>query len=198
MRLDHLAVAAETLDEGVAWVEDRLGVPMVAGGTHTRFGTHNKLLGLADDLYLEVISPDPSASCDGPRWFDLDRFSGPPRLANWICEPEDFDRFLRHGMREIPMTRGDLSWDMGVPADGTLPLGGGFPTVLQWHSDTPPGKRLPASGCGLLHLTVRHPDAEKIKAELAPEFDDPRVKFEDAPSVSLHAEFQTPQGRVHL
>ena len=32
--LDHLVVAARTLDEGAAWVEARLGVPMGPGGKH--------------------------------------------------------------------------------------------------------------------------------------------------------------------
>lgn len=138
MRLDHIAIAAETLEEGAAWAEERLGVPLLPGGKHARFGTHNQLLGLEDGLYLEVIAVDPAADCDGPRWFALDDFKGPPRLVNWICEPDDFDAFLRHGMEAVPMARGDLRWDMGAPRDGSLPLEGGFPTVLRWHTDTPP------------------------------------------------------------
>ena len=150
MRLDHLAIAAETLDEGVAWAEERLGVQFLNGGKHARFGTHNRLLGLESGLYLEVIAVDPDAISEGRRWFGLDDFRGPPRLTNWICEPEDFEGFLRHGMRSVPMARGDLRWDMGAPIDGSLPLGGGFPTVLRWHTDHPPGRALPA--LSLIHI----------------------------------------------
>ena len=82
MRLDHLAIGAQTLQEGVAWAEAKLGVSFQAGGTHARFATHNRLLGVADGLYLEVIAADPDATCEGPRWFGLDTFSGPPRLVN--------------------------------------------------------------------------------------------------------------------
>ena len=196
MRLDHIAIAAETLEDGVAWAEERLGVPLLAGGHHERYGTHNRLLGLSDGLYLEVIAPDNNASSDGPRWFDLDNFTGPPRLANWICEPDDFQEYLRHGMRSVAMSRGDLRWDMGVPADGSLPLGGGYPTVLKWHTDTPPGQGLPPSGCVLQKLTVCHPLARQISAELSPAFSDPRVTFKVTEEIQLQAELQTPNGRV--
>jgi len=198
MRLDHLAIAAQTLEEGVAWAEERLGVAFTNGGKHARFGTHNQLLGLSGGLYLEVIAIDPAGSSEGPRWFGLDTFSGPPRLANWICEPDDFDGFLRHGMRAVPMQRDDLRWDMGAPEDGRLPMGGGFPTVLRWHTDTPPGRLLPPSGCALNRLTVRHPDADAIATELAGVLTDNRVVFEQAEEVQLTADIVTPRGVVTL
>jgi len=192
MRLDHLAIASETLAEGVAWAQDRLGVTFLAGGKHARFGTHNQLLGLADGLYLEVITVDPDAQSEGPRWFGLDEFSGPPRLTNWICEPDDFEAYMVHGMRKVPMARGNLRWDMGAPVDGSLPLGGAFPTVLRWHTDTPPGQSLSASGCALRMLTIAHPKADDIAAQLAGDLVDARIRFEVAEDVCLHAEIETP------
>ena len=198
LRLDHLAIAAETLDEGVAWAQERLGVSFLAGGKHAQFGTHNQLLGLADGLYLEVIAVDPSASCEGPRWFALDDFNGPPRLANWICEVDNFDAALVHRMRKVAMERGGLRWDMGVPLDGSLPMDGGFPTVLQWHTDTPPGRSLAQSGCALRRLTVKHPQADEIAVQLADQLSDARVNFEVSPCVGLSVEFETPNGVVTL
>jgi hypothetical protein len=198
MRLDHLAIAAETLEEGVAWAQESLGVAFLAGGKHARFGTHNQLLGLADDLYLEVISVDPNAHCDGPRWFALDAFKGPPRLANWICEAGNFDATMVHGMRKVAMERGGLRWDMGVPLDGGLPMGGGFPTVLQWHTDNSPGRSLAQSGCALRRLTVQHPLAREIEDQLADQLSDARVQFEPSDRIALSASFETPNGWVTL
>ena len=198
MRLDHLAIAAVTLEEGVAWVEERLGVSFQPGGKHTRYGTHNRLLGLADGLYLEVIAVDPDATCDGARWFGLDTFVGPPRLVNWICESMSFNEFMLYGMHKVSMERGDLHWDIGVPLDGSLPMGGGFPTILKWYTDTPPGCSLALSGCALRALTVAHPQAEDIKRTLTGQLTDPRVRFEVAPTIWLSAEFETPGGVVKL
>ncbi len=193
MRLEHLAIAAETLEGGVAWAEDRPGVSFLAGGKHVRYATHNRLLGLADGLYLEVIAADPNASCDGARWFGLDTFSGPPRLANWICEPDDFHEFMVYGMRKVSMERGDLRWDMGVPEDGSLPLGGGFPTILQWHTDKPPGRSLAPSGCALQTLTIAHPQADVIKNSLSSKLTDPRVRLLVAQVIQLSPAVATPR-----
>ncbi|MBT6299218.1 MAG: VOC family protein, partial [Rhodobacteraceae bacterium] len=53
MQFDHLAVSAYTLAEASDHIEQALGVALQDGGQHGVFGTHNRLLGLADGLYLE-------------------------------------------------------------------------------------------------------------------------------------------------
>ena len=86
---DHIAISASTLAEGVAHVEAALGVTLAGGGQHPHMATHNRLLNLGD-LYLEVIATDPAQPRPAwPRWFDLDRFSGPPRLTNWVAACDD-------------------------------------------------------------------------------------------------------------
>lgn len=120
--LDHLAVACTDLAQGTAWVEDRLGVSLSKGGKHARYGTHNTLLGLAEGIYLEVIAPDPDAVPEaGHRWFGLDHFSGPPRLANWICRTESLDQVPDIAGPARALARGDLHWRITVPDDGALP-----------------------------------------------------------------------------
>jgi hypothetical protein len=44
--LDHLTVAALTVDEGVDHVRRSLGVVMPPGGAHPLMGTHNHLMRL--------------------------------------------------------------------------------------------------------------------------------------------------------
>ena len=124
--LDHLAVSAGALAEGVAHVEDALGVRLSTGGQHPAMGTHNRLLRLGD-VYLEVIAIDPFATPPGrPRWFDLNNFTGPPRLTNWIARCADLDAALALAPpgsgTPMALARGDLAWRMAVPDDGRLPL----------------------------------------------------------------------------
>ena len=75
--VDHLVVAAASLDQGVAWCEATLGITPGPGGKHPLMGTHNRLLKIATepsrDAYLEIIAIDPAAPPPGRvRWFGLD------------------------------------------------------------------------------------------------------------------------------
>ncbi len=187
--LDHLAVACTDLAEGTAWVEAQLGVKMQPGGRHVRYGTHNTLLGLGD-IYLEVIAPDPDAAAfEGPRWFGLDHFSGPPRLANWICQTDHFDPVAGPPMA---LTRGDLRWQLTVPPDGSLPYDGAYPTLIKWDEGAMhPAGRLDDSGCRLRHMTISHPEADQIKSMI--DLPDPRVRFTTG-MPSFVAKFDAPNG----
>lgn len=197
LELDHLAVAAATLEEGREAVETALGVRLQPGGRHAHFGTHNMLLGLEDGLYLEVIAIDPAAPRPAyPRWFDLDRFSGWARPQVWICRTEDLAgciaRFPQAGT-PVALERGDLRWQMAVPESGVLPYDNAFPAVMEWQCDGHPAARLAPSGCSLKRVVVRHPQAGALDAELMPVLRDERVVFEDGPE-ALRYEIETPFG----
>lgn len=196
LELDHLAVAAETLEDGREAVEAALGVPLQTGGQHPHFGTHNLLLGLEDGLYLEVISVDPSAGkLDHPRWFDLDRFEGFARLTTWICRSDDLTAHATAQPKAgvpVALTRGDLQWRMAVPENGQLPYDHTYPAVMQWDSSGHPAARLAPSGCRLKRLLVSHPEANALQQDLHM-LDDARVVFEEG-DAALRAEFETPFG----
>src|SRR5574343_914294 len=107
MDIDHLVVAAASLDEGVAWCERVLGVAPAPGGQHALMGTHNRLLNISAPsyprCYLEIIAIEPGAP--GPqgraRWFDLDdralqqalREQG-PGLIHWVARVPQLDHAL--------------------------------------------------------------------------------------------------------
>jgi hypothetical protein len=199
LRLDHLALSAARLDDGVALIEQLLGVPMAGGGTHAAMGTHNRLLSLGD-LYLEVIAVDPTAAPpDRPRWFDLDHFDGPPRLTTWIVATGDLPATLATGPpgwgMPLQLERGDYRWQMAVADDGRLPFDGVCPAVMQWQGTLHPAAALPDHGLRLARLTVSHPQAPTLQDALR--LDDPRVAFVTGP-VGLQAVIDTPRGAVRL
>jgi hypothetical protein len=199
LRLDHLAVSASRLADGVAWVEAALGVPLAAGGVHALMSTHNRLLGLGD-IYLEVIAADPAApKPPHPRWFDLDNFSGAPRITNWILACDDLDTALT-GLPQgvgvpVDLARGDLRWRMAVPADGRLPFGNAHPALIQWQGAAHPAQRLPDVGVRLDRLEIVTPDAAALIAALGPYFSDPRVAIVHGTHKTMRAEFTTPHGK---
>jgi hypothetical protein len=198
LELDHLAVAAETLEAGRAYVETALGVGMQAGGQHAHFGTHNLLLGLEDGLYLEVIAVDPAVPLPAvPRWFDLDRFAGAPRLGTWICRCDDLEAGLSKAPPDagvpVDLARGDLRWRMGVARDGRMPFAGGFPALIQWQGAHPAARLVP-SGCRLRRLMVAHPQAHALREALDRAGAEGLVVIEQAKTIALRAEIETPHG----
>lgn len=199
LELDHIAVAGATLEEATASVEAALGVRLQTGGEHDVFFTHNTLLGLADGLYLEAIAINPAAPApDCPRWFDLDRFSGPARLTNWICRTDDLKGIVPHladGVgTPVSLQRGNLRWQMAVPKSGILPFHNLHPAVIEWGTDLHPADMLDPSGCRLNRLVVAHPLARELRALLSPFLTDRRVVIESGDTMALMAEFDTPHG----
>lgn len=173
---DHLVVATRNLEEGAAWLEDRLGVPLLPGGKHLRMGTHNRLLGLGEGFYLELIAIDPETPSPGrPRWFGLDDPNclpgDRPRLIHWVARCQDILAESRRAVHDcgelLAMERGEYRWRITVPADGHLPGDGVLPTLIQWDVAVHPSQRLPDSGCRLMKLEAFHPQPQPLRTALA-------------------------------
>ena len=172
--LDHIVIAAASLDAGIAWVAAQLGAEPVPGGAHAAMGTHNALLRLGPRCYLEVIAVDPSAPAPSrPRWFALDepamraRLAAAPALVTWVVRTPALAWACARvpDLGEIlPMARGAYRWTISVPDSGALAWGGILPTAIQWGAGADgavrhPCDALPASGCELVALRLSHPAA---------------------------------------
>ena len=208
LHLDHLTVAALTLDEGVEHVRRSLGVVMPPGGSHPLMGTHNHLMRLGEGIFLEVIAPDFKVPPQRRRWFALDdptmrrSLEGSPRLVTWVVRTADLGRALAQvpGTEGDPVsvTRGTLSWQISVPADGSLPSGGAFPTLIEWPKGAHPSSGMADLGCRLERLSVEHPEGADLAARLAPFLDDRRISIARGDEVRLHATIVTPAGSRKL
>ena len=203
LTFDHLAISCDSLAEGVAHVEAALGVTLAPGGEHAAMGTHNRLLSLGPEEYLEVIAINPAApGPDQPRWFDIDGFAGAPRMTNWICRCDDLQAALAAapGGAGVPwdLERGDLRWRMAVPADGRLPFDNCFPAMIEWQGTAHPAPRLPDHGIRMTAITLTHPEAKALRATLAPMITDPRLRIEPGPAPTLSVDLTGPKGRVRL
>ena len=203
MLIDHLVVSGETLQDACNYIEESLGVQMQDGGKHALFGTHNKLLGLNGGLYLECIAidlavPRPTHT----RWFNLDNFSGQPRLTNWVCNCEKLEQELVKIPIDVghimDVKRAELNWRITVPQNGILPFDGLFPALIEWSSvRIHPAKTLESSGCFLKHLAICHPAGDQMELHLG-DLRDERVSFEVHDCAGLCAEFVNSSGKVCL
>lgn len=203
LSLDHLALSATRLSDGVSHVENALGVKMQAGGEHATMGTHNCLLGLGPELYFETIAINPQAEGPNrPRWFNIDHFSGPPRLTNWILQtPSIVDALDKLGPAfgtPLELERGDLKWIMAVPQTGILPWDGWAPALIEWRAGGHPASRLPDAGLRLSSLRIRHPQAVAMAEQLGPLMPRDTALFEPGDTPEMIATFQTPSGPREL
>jgi hypothetical protein len=174
LRLDHLTIIAPSLDAGADHVRDLLGIDMPAGGKHPLMGTHNLLLRLSNEVFLEVIAVDPSAERpDRPRWFGLDdadavrsAWDDGRRLRSWVAQTGDLDDVLaRHGStlgRKTRLSRDDRSWLFSVPSDGSLPVDGVAPSAIDWEEGGSPASTMPDLGANLLSFQIEHPDPGQV------------------------------------
>ena len=172
--IDHLVLGTGDLARGKAWLERFLGVTLSDIGTHQRMGTHNRLLSLGPDCYLELIAIDPAAPVPFmPRWFGLDtldvqeRIAQKPRLLGWVARTDAID-----GLSEKTggllgsvqsMQRGDFKWRITIPDDGYAVEAGLVPTLIQWDVAHHPCQRLPDQGCRLEWMEAAHPNPAKIR-----------------------------------
>jgi hypothetical protein len=201
LALDHLVVAARTLDDGEAWLKARLGRNLAAGGTHPGFGTHNRLLRVGDDCYLELIAADPAQST--PRLlFGLEQASVARALAEEplllhtvfrVVAPQTLDGVLPRldydpGL-PTAMSRGDLHWRITIPADGRLAGNGLLPTIIDWGQGRHPCERLPDRGVTLRSLRLEGPQAVIAAFPLPASTSRIRPALAIAPRNKIYAEF---------
>lgn len=213
LAIDHLVVAARSLAEGEAWVESLLGCALAGGGQHVLMGTHNRLLGLGEALYLELIAVDPGAAPPArPRWFSLDapamrdRLDRGPALIHWVASTDDIDALATASPVDLgeilALSRGNYRWRVTVPRDGELPAEGAFPSLIQWEGGRPTAA-LPDSGCRLESLDIAHPRATSFGEALRSmglAADPPIRAVDDASGAGarLTARIRTPGGLVSL
>ena len=173
-RIDHIVIGAANLISGTNILEAKLNTKFSPGGEHKIMGTHNKLLKLQSDIYLEVIANNPIV--DKPsrqRWFSLDeartkekiKFS--PRPLCWVLAVDNIENTIKkcgYNPGEIlQISRGELTWKITVPSNGRLVDNGVLPTLIEWSNGQHPSKKLTDSIVSINKLSLFHPDPYKIK-----------------------------------
>jgi len=203
--LDHLVFAVPELDHGVSFIEELLGIKVYPGGRHLHFGTHNALIRIGEESYLEIIAPDPTNPKDHPLWMGLTDVRSPGRLTRWgIKHPLDdmvmeglksYDpelSVISEGLREKP-DGSFLKWMLTPPAP--FPLVESCPFFIDWAGSDHPSNQLPPE-CLLKFLSVSSPRAQEINSfldQIGIEF-----KIETSKEHRIIADIECPKGIITL
>ncbi len=176
LQLDHLTIVAPSLAEGAAHVRACLGLEVPFGRRHDYMGTYNHLMRLGEAVYLEIVALDPDAqSPRRPCWFGLSdqdavraAWDAGNRLRGWVARTDDIDAALDGNEtvmgRKVELAAKNGSFFFSIPADGSLPLGGAVPSVIDRGGKPPPVAAMADLGARLRSLILEHPDPEAISA----------------------------------
>lgn len=175
------------------------------GGRHQGRGTHNALLGLGGQTYLEVIARDPEQDPPaGPLPFELETLTE-PRLVGWALRVDGIDDFVERARRagfdpgevkRMGRVRPDgvrLAWRLTQdPPTGPSVL---VPFVIDWLDNPHPSASAPA-GVTLAQLSAEHPDPESVRGPLRAL--EAGIDVVEGPRPALVAVLETPRGPVEL
>jgi len=203
MLIDHLVYVVPDLTAAVAEIEQRSGVQAQPGGQHIGLGTHNALLALGTQAYLEIIAPDPDQPEPAmPRPFGA---GGARRggLAGWAVACDDIDaavaRARSHGYdpgepadgQRAEPTGSVLRWRMtlNAMADGLIPF------LISWGDTEHPARSAPP-GLTLEAFHLEHPDPSSLAPALTALGAD--VEIRPAVSAALIARLSGPNGTMTL
>jgi Glyoxalase-like domain len=176
LKLDHLTVIAPSLAEGVSHVRACLDIDVPFGQRHGYMGTCNHLLQLGEMTYLEIVALDPDAEGPGrARWFNLDNrkavkadWDAGRRLRGWVARTDAIEIVIagREGIfgKKVSLPWVDPSFDFTIPDDGSLPLDGAAPSVIDRRGKPRSMATIADLGAGLRSFFLAHPDAAAVSA----------------------------------
>jgi hypothetical protein len=192
--IDHLVYTCADLDAGIAWAERTFGVRPLRGGAHPQGGTHNALMSLGRERYLELLAPDPNApsagraNVAGRALFGMGAGAGAtdgaaheawltaaPRLTTWMLHSRTIDPLLTAALH-AGIDLGRVTAGSRMRADGTeisweiaippaRPLDGCVPWLIDWGWSAHPSIAAP-QGARLDWMEVVHPDPERVRRAL--------------------------------
>ena len=168
--LDHVILAINDLEKGIAEFAAVTGVTPIVGGEHPGRGTRNALVSLGEGAYLEILAP--GAGITNPDSIIPYRSL---TVGGWALRPARLDQALealragglgpvgpQAGSRRKP-DGGLLEWRTGGARGPGLGLA---PFLIEWSpASAHPSSTSPA-GCRLLGIEVRERDPEPLRKYL--------------------------------
>jgi hypothetical protein len=203
--IDHLVYAASDLERGMKEIEALTGISPTPGGQHPGRGTRNALIALGDDVYLEIVAPDPrQATAPIRRWLGVDAVAT-SRLTTWAAKAAGLYDLRKHALEhDVPVgevhaaarERSDgtkLAWRLTEPEP--LVASGVVPFFIDW-GESPHPARSAAHGASLVDFRMEHPAVAEVQRMLHVLGLDVAVTWGERPS--LVAVIEGPHGRVEL
>ncbi len=201
VQIDHVIWAVPDLDAGAEYLRDLSGVDPIVGGVHPGRGTRNKLISAGDNMYVEVIAPDPAQlpldPVQNPVQAFADRISrmDGPEVDMFAYASSDLE-FMAEAGRELGFeVVGPTPGQRRTP-DGELirwshvdfvghNFGQFVPFAINWLDSTHPATTSP-QGVVIEGITVEHPRAEELRRIYEALRIPAEVVYAEEPAIVVH------------
>lgn len=205
LMLDHIVYGTRDVARTIEDLERLLGVRASPGGKHPGRGTHNALMSLGEERYLEIIGPDPAQpGFSGVLPFGLDLLTD-PKIVTWAVKAPDLEQRVKVARAQgydpgeiLPRSRelpnGTLlKWRLtSLGTDHTNWL---VPFLIDWGDSPHPSRTAPA-GVTLSRIRATHPDPEGTRKALGAL--GVEMEIERGPESRLIVHINAPRGVVEL
>ena len=208
-KIDHFAIGAESLEQGVEAMRELIGVDVPRGGKHGAMSTHNCVMQAGNESFFELLAIDPDAPDPGrQRWFTLDdpatqaKIAERPRALCWVVGTDDLDAIVEASPLDLGevvlFTRGERSWRLTVPKDGSLPENALLPAFIEWSPGPHPSQGQQDLGVTLNKVKLKHPDPAYLQSLFKTLKIEHLAEIERGDTAGLVFELDTPKGVVTL
>ena len=203
--IDHIVYVTQDLEAGIREITRMTGVSPVYGGKHPDQGTHNALMAIGDQQYLEILSPDPdNQNVSLPRWMGVD-LPGEPTISRWAVKSDNIRKDVRllanidekfTHIKEGRRKTSDgklLTWELSVPLPA--PRIEAVPFLIDWKDSAHPASSLNCI-CRIATLQIYHPNPENI----APVLQQLQTELSIFPSdtMAIRLTLECPNGLISL
>lgn len=163
--IDHIILGINNLEKGIAQFEELTGVAPVFGGVHPYSFTHNALVALDDEIYIEIMAPRPDAENIPDHFLTLENLTP----IGWAVRTHRAEhtkvklksaRFTSTENKDGSRTKQDgtiLTWTtFGIEGQDN------FPFFIEWGAGTVHPSASSPAGCTLQSFNIITPDDEAM------------------------------------
>ncbi len=148
-KLDHIVFGSRTLEEGTVFVENILQAKLSDIGYHKDMGTHNRVIRISEEVYLEVVAIDPKRkNLKNRKWFNLDnsnlqsKLKKSPQIIGYVIEKKNIN-LTKYYNPFFEASRDIYKWKFAMPTsnnnmlDNEIIEAGIIPSLISWKSEKP-------------------------------------------------------------
>lgn len=169
--IDHFIWIAKDYENGKKTIMEKFETAPVDGGKHLGYGTQNALLGLGENLYLEILSPD-LEQAQPNHWSRAIFAANSDGIFHWAAKCSDLKSLHNKALACGYESSGPLAFSRKAPNGeifswqllflGGHNFGALVPFFIDWGNTPHPSKNIPMGG-QLYRFSLASPQANSLR-----------------------------------